>query len=187
MEAGKFMYGLVNRALQNLVIQKLGQEAWREICETAQVEDHNFINFMPYPDAVTYRLAEATAKRMNQTVAQVLEAFGEHWILFTADEGYGDLMKMCGNTMVEFLSNLNSLHARIQLIHPNVIPPKIICSEIQESSLKLSYYSNRPGLAPMVVGLLKGLGKRFGVSLTITQVRSREEGCDHDEFDLRFL
>ena len=185
-EAGKIMYGLVNRALQSLVIQKLGQDAWREICETAQLEAHNFVNFMPYPDDVTYRLAAVAARKMNQTVDQVLEAFGEHWILFTAEEGYGDLMRMCGNTLVEFLTNLNSLHARIQLIHPNLRPPQIICSDIQKNSLKLSYYSTRPGLAAMVVGLLKGLGKRFGVSLTITLVRSREQGCDHDEFELRF-
>lgn len=181
------MYGLVNRALQNLVIQKLGQEAWNEICETAQIEDHNFVNFMPYPDDVTYRLAAAAAQKMNQTVAQVLEAFGEQWILFTADEGYGDLLKMCGNTLVEFLTNLNSLHARIQLIHPHLLPPKVVCSDIQKNSLKLSYYSTRPGLAPMVVGLLKGLGKRFGVSITIALVKSREEGADHDEFEVRFL
>jgi hypothetical protein len=88
---------------------------------------------------------------MNLTLDQAQEAFGEHWILFTVDEGYGDLINICGNSFVEFLSNINSLHARIRLLHPSVSPPKIICSDIQKNSLRIHYSFKRDGLAPMVV------------------------------------
>jgi hypothetical protein len=56
-------YGLVNRALQSLAIQKLGRESWREICEKAQIDDYGFVNFMPYPDSVTYQIAAEAAKK----------------------------------------------------------------------------------------------------------------------------
>lgn len=180
------MYGLVNRALQSLVIQKLGRDSWREICEKAQIDEYGFVNFMPYPDSLTYQLAAEAAKQMTLTLEQVLEAFGEHWILFTVDEGYGDLINICGSSFVEFLSNINSLHARIRLLHPSISPPKIICSDIQNNSLRIHYYSKRDGLAPMVVGLVKGLAKRFDTSVDIKVIQAKADGHDHDEFEVKF-
>jgi Haem-NO-binding len=180
------MYGLVNRALQSLVIEKLGRDSWREICEKAQIEDYDFVNFMLYPDSVTYQIAEVAAQKMNLTLDQALEAFGEYWILYTVDEGYGDLINICGSSFVEFLSNINSLHSRIRLLHPSISPPKIICSDIQKNSLRLHYFSNREGLAPMVVGLLKGLAKRFDTSVEIKLAQAKVDGHGHDEFEVKF-
>ncbi len=180
------MYGLVNRALQSLVTQKLGREGWREICEKVEIDEQGFVNFMLYPDSLTYQLAAEAAKKMNITLEQALEAFGEHWILFTVDEGYGDLINICGSSFVEFLSNINSLHTRIRLLHPSISPPKIICSDIQTDYLKIHYYSKRDGLAPMVVGLIKGLAKRFNTTVDIKLTQAKADGHDHDEFEVKF-
>ena len=180
------MYGLVNRALQSLVINKLGREGWIEVCRKVHLDESDFVNFMPYPDSVTYQIAAVAAQKMNFTLDQALEAFGEHWILFTVDEGYGDLISICGSSFVEFLNNINSLHARIRLLHPSISPPKITCSDIQKNSVKIHYFSHRDGLAPMVVGLIKGLAKRFNTSVNITLIQAKADGHDHDEFEVKF-
>jgi len=51
--------------------------------------------------------------------------------------------------------------------------------------LLLHYRSERAGLAPMVVGLLKGLGKRFSQDISIRQTAHRGPD-DHDVFRIDY-
>ncbi len=180
------MYGLVNKGLQDFVTSKVGKEGWNKIREKAEVSEQTFVSMLPYPDEITYKLAIAAAETLGVSLEAALEGFGEYWILFTADEGYGDLVKMCGNNVGEFLSNMNNLHSRIRLTHPALIPPKIICTDQKEHSLILHYYSNRPGLTSMMIGLVKGLGKRFETPATIRSIKSKKDGHDHDEFEVTY-
>lgn len=46
----------------------------------------------------------------------------------------------------------------------------------------MRYWSTREGLAPMVTGLLKGLGRRFDLDLTVTLTDPRSQEGDHDTF-----
>ena len=47
---------------------------------------------------------------------------------------------------------------------------------------------DRIGLAPLVVGLLKGLSKHMHIELTkVEQVEFRETGADHDVFHLEWI
>jgi len=59
--------------------------------------------------------------------------------------------------------------------------------QITPESLLLHYYSSRPGLWPIVVGVLKGLSKEyFGFELGVELVQSRDEGADHEVFKLTY-
>jgi hypothetical protein len=64
-------------------------------------------------------------------------------------------------------------------------PPSFSVSEQATDSLVLHYYSERPGLAPLVVGLLKGLGDRFGLEVEATWERV-DSGRPHDRFRVRW-
>ncbi len=108
--------------------------------------------------------------------------FGEYWVLYTAKEGFGEMLKMAGDDLCTFLRNLDNLHTRIGLSFPQLQPPSLKCTDIQADSMRLHYYSTRSGLAPMVIGLVKGLGKRFNEELDINQTVNRDQGADHDEF-----
>ena len=59
-------------------------------------------------------------------------------------------------------------------------------SDLGPDSLRLHYRSKRPGLTPVAIGMVKGLGLRFGTPLTIEVERSREDGHDHDALLVRF-
>ena len=50
----------------------------------------------------------------------------------------------------------------------------------------LHYYSSRAGLAPMVIGLLSGLGQMFNTEIDVRQTMSRDQGADHDVFSVKF-
>ncbi|MEO1186428.1 MAG: heme NO-binding domain-containing protein, partial [Cyanobacteria bacterium J06636_27] len=63
---------------------------------------------------------------------------------------------------------LDSLHSRVGVSFPKLQPPSFEAEELEDDTLNLQYHSTREGLAPMVVGLVKGLGKRFDTEVDIT-------------------
>jgi len=168
------MYGLVNKAIRDLVIENHGPEKWSEICRLSDFPDEEFVAMSPYPDKLTYTLVGNAARVLGADAGALLELFGEYWILYTANEGYGDLLALSGNSLAEFLGNMDMLHNRISGIMPDLQPPRFRTRNVQERSLELEYISHRDGLVPMVYGLLRGLGKRFGTPCTVEQIYERK-------------
>jgi hypothetical protein len=116
-----------------------------------------------------------------------MEAFGEYWILYTADEGYGELMELSGDTLTEFLNNLNMLHQRINNIMPELRPPDFSTRAETVNSIELEYRSHREGLSPMVIGLLKGLCRKFGKdNYTVCQVEKKSDNSNCDVFRIEW-
>lgn len=180
------MYGLVNKALKDLILHEYGDSVWDKVKKTANFYEDMFITMEPYPDQMTYDLVVATSKVLDVSPEKILEAFGEYWILYTAKEGYGELLTLAGKNLPEFLLNLDTMHSRVGLSFPYLNPPSFECSDQKDGSLILHYHSQRLGLAPMVIGLLKGLGKMFKVNLEIEQIAYREKGDDCDKFFLKY-
>ncbi len=87
-----------------------------------------------------------------------------------------------GRSLPDFLGNLDSMHARLSLSMPELKPPSFVCDRLTGDRIRLEYWSDRPGLAPMITGLLSGLGEFFGVTVSVTQSVCRSSGADHDEF-----
>lgn len=179
------MYGLVNRAVEGLVTEKFGVDAWQRICARAGLDDPQFVAMEAYDDAVTYGLVGAAAAELGLEPAAVLEAFGDYWTTYTIEEGYGDLLTMMGSSLDEFLDNLDSMHARIAGTMPKLMPPSFEREAKDDGSSILHYRSEREGLAPMVLGLLKGLARRFSVTITVEQLESDTPG--HARFLVRAI
>ena len=178
------MYGLVNKAVEELVTTNFGEDKWELIKAKAGVDVEVFISNEGYPDEVTYKLVGAATEVLGLPAEQILIAFGEHWVLKTANESYGPMMKSGGKTLREFLVNLPNFHTRVAMIYPNLQPPRFACSDLTDDSLKLHYYTHRPGLTSFVVGLVQGLGKLYNTPATCVVVETKESGGDHDVFDV---
>ncbi|WP_369820046.1 heme NO-binding domain-containing protein [Synechococcus sp. 1G10] len=181
------MYGLVNRAIQQMVTTQHGEDVWKRIKAKADLEDLDFFStFQAYPDDVTHRLVAAASDELGLSGDQIMQAFGEYWITYTASEGYEQLLESTGETLPEFLDHLDNLHARAGLSFPKLQPPSFRCEHAADQSVDLEYRSKRQGLAPMVIGLLHGLGKRFGNSVMVEQTASRDRGDARDLFHVRY-
>lgn len=177
------MYGLVNRAIEGLVRAEFGDDAWERIRSRAGVTETSFVAMSPYDDSVTYSLVGAASEELGVDAAAILTSFGEYWTTYTIEEGYGDLLAMMGSTLEEFLDNLDSMHARIGGQMPELLPPSFEREALDDGSSILHYRSEREGLAPMVIGLLEGMAKRFEVKLEIEQIDDAADG--HARFLLR--
>lgn len=176
------MIGLVNKAIEGLVCSAHGEETWDEIVERAGVGDAHFLGMDPYPDAVTYDLVGAAAEVLQTEAADLLRAFGEYWTTYVVDEGYGHLLEMHDGGFVSFLSRLDEMHGRVGLVFDGLQPPSFRCEDEQESQVVLRYYSDRPGLAPMIEGLVLGLGRRFDLDVSVEQITEKGDHADHDAF-----
>ena len=155
------MYGLVNKAIEGLVRQQFGDDTWARIKERAGWKGAQFVSMDSYDDELTYNLVGAASEELGLPAEQVLEAFGDYWTTYTMEAGYRDTLGMMGDTLEEFLDNLDALHARVGMSMPGLIPPSFSREQVSQGEWLLHYTSERAGLAPMVVGLLKGLARRF--------------------------
>ena len=176
------MYGIVNKAIEDLVRENFGDEKWLAVKERSGIDIDFFVSNEPYNDEVTYKLAGAVSEEMNMPINEVLIAFGEWWVLRTGQEKYGSLMRAGGNSLKEFLINLPTFHNRVMLIYPKLMPPEFKVSDESDRSMLVHYYSQRLGLQEFVRGLLQGIGKIYDISVNVELVVSREDQRDHDTF-----
>lgn len=178
------MYGIVNKAIESLVVANFGEDKWESIKLRSGIDIDFFISTEPYDDDITFKLATAVAEEMDMTVSDVLIAFGEWWVVKTTKEKYGSLMKAGGDDLKDFLINLPLFHNRIMLIYPKLTPPEFKVTEVMENSINLHYYSKRKGLQEFVRGLIQGLGIMYSTPVKINLVQSRTQGSSHEIFNI---
>ena len=176
------MYGIVNKAIQDLITENFGADKWEAIKEKSDIDVDFFLSNEPYDDAITYSLAIAASDVLGITLGQVLNALGEWWILKTGKEKYAGLMEAGGNNLKEFLVNLPLFHNRIMLMYPKLTPPEFKVSHIEESSIHVHYHSKREGLQEFVRGLMTGLSKMYSVDSLVELIQSRDDGNTHEIF-----
>ena len=176
------MYGVINRAIEELVVSMKGEPGWRSVCAHAGLASDGFVSMQSYDDDVTYRLVDAVSHRLGLPASQVLEVFGEYWITYTAKEGYGGMLEAGGKSLREFLGNLNDMHGRIGTIFPQLRMPLFRVTPVSDAAFLLHYASTRPGLSPMIVGLVRGLAKRFDQDVSVVLQQPRQTQQDEDIF-----
>jgi hypothetical protein len=181
------MYGLIHKALESMVLSHHGEGVWGKILETSEVERDSFLTMRSYHDDVTFALVGAASQHLNLSPVECLEAFGEYWLMEFAPKNYDMLLKNTGREPIEFLGNLDDLHDHISSAFTEFKPPSFVVEEISETVCLLHYRSSRKGLESFVVGMLKGIRKRFETNMEV-EVESREELeiGEHVTFRLNF-
>ena len=180
------MYGLVNKAVQDLIIREHGEETWVRIRIRAGVRDPLFVTLRSYPDKITYDLIGAICAELQAPAETVLESFGKHWVAYAASQGYGPILDFFGKDLQTFLHSLDALHARLRTVFVHLMPPSLECEDVGPGVIRLHYRSSRPGLTHFVIGLLYGIGMRFNQPLAVEILERKDEGRDHDIFEVRF-
>ena len=178
------MYGIVNKAIEELVISNFGKDKWEIILEKSGIEHSFFICNETYDDAITYQLAQTISQEMNMSIDDVMIAFGEWWVVKTTRDKYSGLMQTGGSNLKQFLINLPAFHNRVMLHYPKLTPPEFKVSHIEERNLCLHYFSKREGLQEFVRGLIQGLGIIYSTETEIELLKSRSDGSDHEIFKI---
>lgn len=181
------MYGLINNSLKSMILERFGEEQWQQVLSESGVPEDSFLSMRRYDDSVTYDLVGAASNVLGAPPEDCLEMFGEYWVLEIAGKTYGMLMSAAGQDMLEFLGNMNALHDRITSTFLDYLPPEFHVEKKGGRQL-IHYISQREGLTPFVVGLLRGLAIRFESELTIhSQVSIDVDKGAHTVFEVEIL
>ncbi|KAL4230720.1 Guanylate cyclase soluble subunit beta-1 [Mactra antiquata] len=176
------MYGFVNHALELLVIRRFGQEKWEEVKREAKlIMDGKFIIRSLYDDQATYDVVGAASKVLGLPAAFLLEEFGKMFFDFCKESGYTKILKVLGANTREFLQNLDALHDHLATIYPGMQAPSFRCSDGKDA-LILHYYSDRPGLENIVIGIVKAVAKNLHNSEVEVKVIKTKAESDHVQF-----
>ena len=66
------MYGIVNKAVEGLIIDRFGEETWHKVREKAGIDVDFFISTEPYDDDITYKLAISASETTGVDLGKIL-------------------------------------------------------------------------------------------------------------------
>jgi guanylate cyclase soluble subunit beta len=182
------MYGLINSAMQDMIVAKFGEQQWAAIHEHSKVPEDSFLSMRSYDDALTYQLVESASEVLEAPVDTCLEMFGLYWVEEIAAKSFAPVMETTGTHTIDFLSNLNALHDRISSTFTDYVPPefKVEPGEL-DNQFRVHYLSKRDGLTAFVVGLLRGLADHFDDDLEIigVDIHPQDPSGTHSIFELK--
>lgn len=180
------MNGIVNKALRDTVLTHFGPAVWSEVVERTQLTESSFVALEYYPDEITYRLAGGAAEVSGTPLPEFLEMFGRHFLDFVRSrESYGAILDSCGNSFEEVIGQLDNLHFRISMVMPKLKPPGFHVVKTGPNQYLLEYRSHRPGLEPLLIGLIRGLAARFEQHAEVTHLAERSNGSGSSWFAIQ--
>jgi hypothetical protein len=176
------MYGLINAALKQFILESHGADVWERVAAAAAPGIAQFDKMSPYPDELTTRILTSASELTAVDADVLLDDFGEFWVSYTSEQGYGPMFDVAGDSLRDFLLSLDTLHARVGRSFPKLRPPSFRFDTVDPSTMRMHYLSARSGLCPMVFGLLRGLSRRFATELTVKEDVCARRGAAHCEF-----
>jgi hypothetical protein len=178
------MYGMIHRAVRQMVTETAGAETWREIERDAAVGPREMISALVYDDAVTFAIVTASAARLGITVDDALRRFGRYWIQFNVNGPYSNIIRFIGRDIETVIANLDRMHSALLATMPDASMPSFSIVESAPGLLRVRYNSERTGLDIFVAGLMEGLLDHFGHTGEVT--RYPDGNHDGTDFLLRF-
>jgi hypothetical protein len=184
------MYGWINGCLEDLVVEVYGVDIWEQIKLDANcnVPTGDFFRSVNYDDESTFNLVASACKILDTTSDVILETFGRHFIQFLEQNGYESTMKSQGNTLREWIKNVNEPHRLLRSRFPRCHLPEFWTEnddsdEFGETVL-VHYYSTRGSVfTSVVVGIIKEAAKRyFDREVAMELVRIDESEHAHINF-----
>ena len=116
---------------------------------------------------------------------ELWELFGQTFFDFCEESGYEQILRVLGGTLSDFLQNLDALHDHLSTVYPCMRAPSFRCTPRRpDGTLVLHYYSDRPGMEYMVVGLVKAVARRLdNANVTVEVMTTQGVYCpDHVQF-----
>lgn len=154
------MYGIINKAIKNCVLEHADSKVWEFITAKAPVAIDADVMEQPYDDNTTLYMASELSAYIKQPVDFVLYNFGRCVIKVTREQ-FPDIMNGRGSNLKDYLVNLPNFHNRIMLIYPELTPPEFKVSAVTGHSLQLHYYTATPNMKEFVRGYLDELANVF--------------------------
>ncbi|PAV60035.1 hypothetical protein WR25_18064 [Diploscapter pachys] len=157
------MFGFIHESIRQWCYQKYGEDAWIAILKRSGFESgkENIVNHY-YSDQDTYILVDAVSTVCKMTREEVWENYGAFVITYIMEAGWDELVRSMSPNLKGLLDNLDSLHYFIDHVvyKANLRGPSFRCEDNPDGTITLHYYTGRPGLYPIVKGILREAAKK---------------------------
>lgn len=106
---------------------------------------------------------------------------------FCQESGYDRILQVLGGTLRDFICNLDALHDHLAAIYPGMRAPSFRVSDREsDGALILHYYSERDGLEPIVVGIVKTVARKLlDTEISVEIFKQKESEGDHVQFVIK--
>ncbi|MES9902966.1 MAG: heme NO-binding domain-containing protein [Sedimenticola sp.] len=173
------MYGIIFDFLREYVIERHGgKDTWKALLDDNGYGYKVYFPVKEYPDEEIVALATSASNALNLPLPDVLEDFGSFvgpkltsfYHMYVKDKSWKtlDIIEVAGS----------SIHDTIHKHNPNRKPPTISSSRESNDHLILTYHSHRK-LCPVVRGVVRGLGEKFGEQFRIKETQCMHQGADN--------
>jgi len=171
------MYGVIFDFLRNYVIERHGGvETWRELLKASGQSPHKI--YFPtgeYPDAEIVALAKSASEALNLPLTDVLEDFGSFVgpSLLSFYHMYVSNPEWKTFAVIENASG--HIHDVIHKHNPSRKPPLLKARRLSDDEMSITYRSARK-MCPVVRGIVRGMGDKFGESFKIEETACMHHG-----------
>lgn len=142
---------------QSFVVAGWGESGWQAVVDLCGLDQVARLSSCPYPDDNMYRILEAASEVLHEPNQAILERYGRFFLKQLIAQGYGSMLKCLGSTLPDFLGSLNDMHLHFSLSYGRMNAPVFRCEDVTLTALNLHYIAPRPGMWPIVVGMIKQL------------------------------
>lgn len=172
------MYGVIFDFLRQYVIDEHGgEETWNSLLKANNFGYKIYFPVTEYPDKEIVQLATTASEALNLPLPTVLEDFGAYagkklvsfYNMYITDPSWKtfDVVENAGS----------SIHDSIHRHNPSRKPPLIHAERKSEDHLVVHYQSDRK-MCPVVRGIIRGLGEKFGERFRIQETQCMHKGAD---------
>jgi predicted hydrocarbon binding protein len=166
------MNGIIFIEIGKFAQSRLGPQAWQEAVRAAGVSTRVYYRVADYPDEEALALLSALSAALQEPVQAVLENLGEFIV--------PDLLKMSRYWIQPQWKTLDVIEHTEETIHETLRqegsqtnPPRLRCRRAGPQEVVVTYDSPRR-MCSLAKGIIAGLAKHYGETITIT-----EPSCMH--------
>lgn len=176
------MHGLINRGLQSFVLRIYGIDIWEDICADAGLGFNNFETMLSYDDILTEQVLDGICAATRRKRADILEDFGTYIVSEHCTPAVKKLLRLGGETFVEFLHSLEDVYDRVQIAIPDLETPTMRLEMRSSVEYVLRYEFYKCGYGAVFLGLLRAMADDYGSLVTIAHETRSFSGIDKDIF-----
>lgn len=165
---GGKMKGSVVLGLKEMVTSRFGRDKWDIALKKAGAELKTVLAVSDVDDAMVLRVINSLCEILNIKLPELADLFGDYWINVYTQRTYPTFY-FRSKTAREFLLDVDRIHVELTKTIPNARPPRFEYEWKNDNTLIMRYKSHR-GLIDIVVGLVKGVGKRYKENLRVSKL-----------------
>lgn len=161
------MHGIVFMQLQKYVTGMLGDDAWNQLMNNAEIKQKIYLCSETYPDREIIELVAALSKSTGESAAALLEDFGK-FIVPALFQMYRVLIKPEWKTLDVIEHAEENIHRVVRIKSPGALPPALKCTRLSPGEVVINYTSPRK-LCALARGIAQGLAAYFNERINITE------------------